>query len=141
MKAIYLSLMARLQSEVPEIKWIDEDNGQLDGAARPAVSWPCCLIDISYPRCEDITDTEQSAKVAIGIRLGWDVKADTAANIPESIRNNGLSPYGLIDKTHRCLQGFLPSGCSDTLSRTAQKKATTRAAFTYDMSYESVCED
>ena len=35
-------------SEISEIKYIDENWGQLDYySAHPPVQWPCCLIDIS----------------------------------------------------------------------------------------------
>lgn len=139
MKSIYNSLLNHLQDQLPEIKWIDEDRDQLM-AQRPAVAFPCCLIDIGYPSCKSRTDTKQHVKVAIRLRLAWDIKADTSANAPESIREDGLSCYGLIDDLHKAMQGWTPTDC-DPLDRTSQKKATTKAAFTYDINYETVKEE
>lgn len=51
-KDIFVSLCDRLEKEVPSLRWIDEDLGQLNvgNSTRPAVDFPCCLIDIGVFR-------------------------------------------------------------------------------------------
>ena len=54
-KEIFTALCEHIKKNVPEIRWIDFDTGQLNIASeRPPVDWPCCLIDISYPSCRDL---------------------------------------------------------------------------------------
>lgn len=51
-KEIFIAVCDRLKTEVPGLRWIDAEEGQLNTGERPAVAFPCCLIDISYPSCE-----------------------------------------------------------------------------------------
>lgn len=48
-KEIFIAVCDRLKTEVPGLRWIDAEEGQLNTGERPAVAFPCCLIDISYP--------------------------------------------------------------------------------------------
>ena len=56
MKIIYGALLAQLKTEVPELKWIDLDEGQLDGngGERPAIAFPAALIGINFLKCDTI---------------------------------------------------------------------------------------
>ncbi len=55
MKNIYEKIANQLKEQVPELAWIDLDNGQLDYAEyRAAVDFPAALISIDYPQCENI---------------------------------------------------------------------------------------
>ena len=70
---IFVALCDRLEKEAPSLRWIDEDLGQLNvgNSTRPAVDFPCCLIDIHYSDCRDLTDTEQLVKLNITLKLAF----------------------------------------------------------------------
>ena len=49
-KEIFIAVCDRLKTEVPQLRWIDAEEGQLNTGERPAVAFPCCLIDIYLTR-------------------------------------------------------------------------------------------
>ena len=67
MKTIYTAVMARLKEQVPAIRWIDFDKGQLDSSDRPAVAFPCALISIGINNTKDITSTSQDCTATLKI--------------------------------------------------------------------------
>ena len=49
-KEIMKAVMDRIRQEIPALRWIDADEGQLDFQdSRPPVAFPCCLIELYYP--------------------------------------------------------------------------------------------
>lgn len=58
---LLLQLQARIQQEVLEIREIAEDKGQLESYdIRPAVSFPCVLIDFDF-KFDDMGENTQMA--------------------------------------------------------------------------------
>lgn len=52
-KEILKTVMERIREKVPELRWVDADEGQLDFQdSRPPVAFPCCLVELSYPGAE-----------------------------------------------------------------------------------------
>jgi len=75
MKELYETIVARLTAQVPELKMIDFDMGQLDVLAmdiRPGVVFPVALVDISFPRCEDLSEDTQQVSAFVKIRLAFE---------------------------------------------------------------------
>lgn len=106
MKQIFLAICARLKAEVPALKWIDFDLGQLDYFENPPVVFPCALIKISYPNCDDITETMQQVDVAITIRIAFNPLGDTNFTVPDAVLTRALSIFDTNDAIHTALQGF-----------------------------------
>jgi hypothetical protein len=115
---LYLKVMARLTAMVPELRYIDQDLGQLEHyEIRPAVSFPCVLIDVD---AFDFSDTSSNSQVGEGmlkIRLG--VQAYSAANnlAPASVQLKALEYYELEQKIHEALHGWRDEGFSKLLRR------------------------
>lgn len=125
MKTIYTAIIARLQAEVPALKWIDMDMGQLDTAERPAVAWPCALVGIRIPKASSITDMEQDCTAKVSIALGFDKPGQTSANAAEANRTAGLAVYDVIADVYKALQGWGTENF-DSLDRTSQGDEKTR---------------
>jgi hypothetical protein len=109
MKNIYTEIIARLTTEVPELKYIDLDKGQLsDFEMRPAVKFPCALIGIQLPLTKDLDQnrTRQSCTALVSIRLAWEFVGKTAAHTKEQQREQSLEYFDLIDKVYEALQGW-----------------------------------
>ena len=64
MEEILKKVMQRLREEVPELKWIDLNIGQMM-MENPPVDYPCALIDV--PRTE-YSDASAGMQVGIGNR-------------------------------------------------------------------------
>ena len=55
-KEILKTVMERIREKVPELRWVDADEGQLDFQdSRPPVAFPCCLVELSYPGAENMS--------------------------------------------------------------------------------------
>ena len=73
-KELFIALCDQLKNKVPELRWIDSDQGQLNVSERPPVAFPCCLVEMSYPQC-----TTCEISTASGIqRLGYGKRIRTA---------------------------------------------------------------
>ena len=89
-KEIFIAVCDRLKTEVPGLRWIDAEEGQLNTGERPAVAFPCCLIDISYPSCETHMGGRQKIKAQIQLRVAF--QAGGSTNAPLNLSGNTLSP-------------------------------------------------
>lgn len=137
---IFVALCDLLEKEVPELRWIDEDEGQLNTqpGARPAVDFPCCLIDIHYPRCEDSTETEQVIAVGITIKLAFQPVGETNSRAPREVRSRALGRFAVADKVHRCLQGWTADETLSPLSRrSARPSVTANKTKVYTTQYDT----
>ena len=125
MEQIYLAIMAQLKQEAPELKWIDLDEGQLEYyTERPALSFPCVLIDIALTECRDLYPGAQLCNATVGIRIAQNIATSRTNSVAtETTRKTAIERYQLVEKIHKSLSGsyFKPS-CFNPLSRTSQQK-------------------
>lgn len=122
MKDIYDALLTRLSTQVPALKMIDFDMGQLgvlEMDVRPSVKFPCALIDISYPRCTDEGGGIQLVEPLIRIRLAFETPLPTDSNATEARRATALAVFDAVDLVYSSLQGW-SSGVLSDLSRVSQ---------------------
>src|SRR5579859_4131867 len=75
MKEIYLETLERIESQVPAIKYIDQDFGQIDNVkegTRAPVGFPCALIDFDEAQFSNLGNKVQLAEPAtLKIRLAF----------------------------------------------------------------------
>jgi len=121
MKDIYLKTLAQLKT-VPALKWIDAEDGQLEFfQTRPPVAFPCALIEVEYPRCEDESDTIQLVTARITIRLAFEPAGQTNSKAPELIQTKALARYDTVNACFSALQGW----SDDEVSGFSRKSQTT----------------
>jgi hypothetical protein len=107
MKTLFTSISARLKDQVTDLRWIDLDTGQLEHyEGRPAVAFPCALLDIEYPQCEDLDTTSQHVNVSITIRLAFEPMGETNSAAPSPTRTRALSILDTVEALHDALQGW-----------------------------------
>lgn len=98
--------VADLIAEVPQIKWVDMDFGQVDNFdIRPAVAFPCALIGIDFPQITDLGQKKQKPQVVINIKMGFNYSGETAHATPEQVRERALAYYGIVKAVYKKLQG------------------------------------
>jgi hypothetical protein len=113
------SLIDRISTAVPEIRYIEQDLGQLENyQIRPPVSWPCCMIDIE----EFIFSDAQNFFNQIGVgmvcfRVAHVKYTDSNNLTPTLIRENSLQYYETEHKLFKALHGWNPAGFSKFLRR------------------------
>lgn len=124
---IFIALCDYLSKEVPELLWIDEDEGQLNiqTGERPAVGFPCCLVDICYPSCQDENETEQLVSVTITLKLAFRPNGETNNKAPTAVRRKALERLYMVDKVQNCMQGWTADERISPVSRKSAKGTVT----------------
>ena len=118
---LLLKLQEHIKTEVPEIRYINQDLGQLEvyDMGSPAVSWPCVLVDMSDTNYADLHQGVQEANICtVVFRLGFNPFSQTSNLQPEEVRKLGLYYYELEQKLYQALQGYNADGLCQPLTRT-----------------------
>jgi hypothetical protein len=121
---ILTAIQERLAQKEPNIKYLDEDWGQLDYYNdNPPVQFPATLVDIL-----DITWLNQSLKVQdgkqrIAIMVADIKKTNTSFMAPPTQKLAAAAIWIIIENIHKALQGWRPAGGQfGTLSRESTMK-------------------
>ena len=116
-----IAIQNRIVSEVPEIRWIDQDLGQLDfyEMERPAVAWPCVLIDFGNTQYDELHQSTQSASPAIQFKLGFPPYSPSDQKAPLEVRANSLKFYALEEKLYKAFQHWDADGLCQPMTRTS----------------------
>lgn len=140
---LYLSIMDRLVAEVAALRYIDQDLGQLDNYdIRPAVSFPCALIDISDFESDDMAGKNmQHAEGLVIITLGFDPFSASNSLAPGDVRLKALEYYDIEQAVHVALHGWRNEGFSKLLRRKAIKEGREDKFRVRKIAYATSFED
>lgn len=119
---IFLAIQSHIKTNVAFIKYTDQDLGQLK-AQRPAVSWPCVLIDFEDFSFSSLAENVQQAEGIVVVRLAFPPYSGTSSASPAPYAEAALSYYDMEWQLHKLLQGWQPCNTSGKLDRT---NATTQ---------------
>jgi len=123
-----LNIQARITALCPEIKWIDQDLGQLEeDTERPRVQWPCLLIDFPEASYDEMQNQRQWASATIQFRLGFNPFTSSAMVTPLPSLQLALSFYELEQKVFIALQAWNGEGLCQPLTRTKGRTENGRA--------------
>ena len=104
MEELYLKLIELLK-QIPELKYIDLDTGQLM-AEKPPVSYPAALIEIDLTQTEDMGGKVQMCTANFAVRLVAKALHETNANAPSAVIKNSLDWLRLQNEVYKKLQGY-----------------------------------
>lgn len=129
MKEVIENIQAKL-GDVPALKYIDEDWGQLDYySPHFPVQWPCALIDLPSDNFSDIgrdkTAVPQNRQISDGlvsITIANMKLTNSSGKAPQLQKDNAWSIWELIEDVHKVLQGYRPGEKSGALIRTARRR-------------------
>jgi hypothetical protein len=106
---LYLDLSAYLKTAVPELRWIDQDFGQLERFRyRPEVSFPCALIDFVQATYSNQAELAQIGEVTINIRIGFAPFSQSHQAAPQDVKERALAYYNLEQRIFEAVQGWAP---------------------------------
>lgn len=114
MNAPFSTLLTALQTRVkellPAIKWVDQDYGQLEYYdQRPAVEFPCLLVDFDNFQFEDAGEAIQFATGNVVLRLAFAPYSNTSNITPDQWKQKGLQYYELEWALYKALHGWKPN--------------------------------
>jgi len=104
---LFLAISDRIKEEVPEIKWIDQDFGQLEVfEMRPSVDFPCALIDFPNATYSQLLELGQMGDVTIMVRLGFAPFSTSNSAAPLEVREKAMEYYQIEQKVFQALHGW-----------------------------------
>ena len=103
MKTLYLKLI-ELLSEIPELKYIDLNCGQLQ-EEKPPIAYPAVLINMNSDS-EDIDKLFQNNDGIFELTIVCKLLSESNSNAPEDVRVRSLKYLELSDSIWKKLQGY-----------------------------------
>ena len=134
-------IMDRLEELVSELQWIDIDEGQLNSPERPAVAFPCCLVDMAYVQCDDYKDALQRVRGQITLRVAFKRLGSTNTAAPRAVRSRSMGDYKALQAIHKALQWWDGGGMFGKLRRLSVRPERRSDLRVFVMVYETVFAD
>jgi len=105
MKQIIQNIQDRLMQEVPALKYVDQDWGQMDFYQTPPVKFPCALIDIQSAQYTNDGKLVQQGVATVVISL-FDLKLSNSSQAaPTGQKENAKKIWQLIEDVNKALHG------------------------------------
>ncbi len=103
-----LAIQEKVKTEMPEIKWCDQDLQQLEDfeGERPPVSFPCLLVDFLDADFDQQGQHVQWGKQVIQLKLGYNTYTSSAAATPVKQIQQALYFYELEKLLYQVFQGW-----------------------------------
>lgn len=108
--ALFLTaLQEKIQADMPDIKWIDQDMQQLEiYETRPPVLFPCLLIDFDKTTYDQEGNRTQWGNSMICMRLGFSPFSASNSAAPFSVKTLALQYYEMENRLFRLLDAWAP---------------------------------
>jgi hypothetical protein len=112
MKQMVQNIQDRLVREVPELKYVDQDWGQMDYFYNPPVKFPCALIDVQSAQYTNNGNLIQQGTATVVIRLFDFRLGNSSQGAPNGQKENAKKIWQLIEDVNKALHGqnFLQEG-------------------------------
>ena len=116
---LYNAVLLRLKEKAPLLKYIEQDFQQLENyKIRPAVAWPCALIEIDNFAFSDAgNDLKQMASGLLQVRIGQVAYSPSSGYGIQDVRDEALKFYETEQQVYAALHGYNPPGFSKLLRR------------------------
>lgn len=112
-KTIFLDLQERIKTEVPEIRFIEQNIGQIGiEDFRKMVSFPAVIIDFSNTTFTALQGNVQLAEATITITLIFETFSQSYNLAPSSVKEKALEFLDIEQKVYQALQGWENGNCT-----------------------------
>lgn len=118
MKELLTDIQNRLLAEVPELKYVDMDWGQLDFYnPHPPVKFPCALIDINSVQWSNVLKKGQMGLATTVITVADLRLSNTSGAAPQSQKDKAMEIFDVLEKIHIALHGWTAHASYTSLIR------------------------
>lgn len=147
MKQMIQDIQDQLIQDVPALKYVDQDWGQLDFFSPSPVKFPCALIDIQSASYSNNGKLVQQGTATIVIRL-FDLKlSNTSGKAPDKQKEKAKKIWELIEDVNKALHGqnFLQKGYGlpmrEQMRRTKRMEGYYQTELYYTVQFtDTTCE-
>ena len=103
----YLALKDHIVQQVPAIKWVDLDLGQLENyETRPPVAFPCVLVDYPNAEYKELGTLVEWGDTSVQLRLGFAPFSSANSAAPLSAQEQALQHYEIEQSLFVALHGW-----------------------------------
>lgn len=119
--SLFIQLIDRLNDKAKSLRFITQDIGQLENyEMRPAVSWPCCLIDIDNFNFSDAQSKHhQIGQGTVTVRLGLVKYTDLSNLTPDQAKAKAVEYLEVEQEVYTALHAWAPNGFSRCIRQVA----------------------
>lgn len=121
----FLEIMSRIETEVPAIRYINQDLGQLEeDTDRPSVTFPCALIDFDDFQYTDMSYNSQVGEGNVIIRVAHAPYSNSSNLSPDAVKEKALQYYEHEQSVFEALQGWVsnPFGAMTRIAQGNEKR-------------------
>jgi len=105
MDIIYRSIVKRLQTEIPALRWIDLEGGQLEAPDENyPVQFPAVFIDFPSIQYQSLQRGAQQGNCQVAVRVAFDIYEDFHGTSPDM--DAAASRLQLLNSIHKALHGY-----------------------------------
>lgn len=104
MEEILNIILANLKNEVPELRWIDVNLGQM-ATENPPVDYPCALVDVTDISYTTAGMRRQIGEARIEIELYFIVRSPANMAAPDDLRKQAFEHFSVVSKAYKALEG------------------------------------
>lgn len=120
MKQLLTDIQNRLLAEVPELKYVDIDWGQLDFYnPHPPVKFPCALIDISNVQWSNVLKKGQMGLATVVITVADLRLSNTSGAAPQGQKDKAMEIFEVLKNIYVALHGWTSHATYSGLIRQA----------------------
>ncbi len=119
MKHIFLNIQDRIANQVPALRYIDKNWGQLN-FPQPPVQWPCCLIDLDNIDYSQAADRCRLAEASISLTVADHHTVRSSAKAPS--KSDAYDILDIITTIIEVLEGYRVPDTTQALTRTRLQK-------------------
>lgn len=135
MKNCIETIMDRLKAQVPELRHIDMNLGQMN-MENPPVDYPCALIDVTDIRYSQTGQGGQVGTATIDIELFFSVNSPSNMSAPNSVRTQAMAHFDIVKKVYTSLEGLSGDNFSG-LSRLGLKRNAQYFPRAFTLAFQS----
>lgn len=142
---LILQIQDRIKAQVPIIRMIDEDKGQLEDvdekSGKPPVSWPCLLIDFPDATFDELGDDISQVEAEVILRLGFPPYSLATSWFPKDVKVNALKYFDIEHDIYAALHGWEAGNLGSMICRKARTERRNDGIRVRELRYEVVfCE-
>lgn len=131
MNEILNAIQKNIDTNLPAVKYIDENWGQLDiyGPEIP-VKWPCVLIDLNQaPQFSNtgkkmnlLPVNRQQGTVVVELTVAALKLTNSSFKAPPTQKWHGFEIWEIVNDLHKIIHGWQPAEQSGSMTRTGMSK-------------------
>jgi len=128
MKEVLVAITDRLTAEIPSLKYVDENWGQIDEYRQQSPGkFPMALVDVDEPDWSDLGNRVQTGDLQISVRIAALRLSNSSKGAPATQKAAAFAIFDLLDAVHRTLHGWAPTDTCSRMVRTATTKVSMSA--------------